>query len=176
MGLQNSIDTIMWMLRALWLVVAHDLSEYRYMDDVTRNLFPFFVQHGARFWKCTCIWDYFGLKQVKSSKKVQQELFTRKKNGETGTKRALEDLRMPKLQEVSTTATDRVSSLWGSSLKFVFPLLMSSKNALPHSTIACNVSYFQGLQGCALGKISGSPSGSQAFKLGCPGLQVGRPN
>ena len=27
--------TIMWMLRALWLVVAHDLSEYRYMDDVT---------------------------------------------------------------------------------------------------------------------------------------------
>ena len=29
--------TMMWMLRALWLVVAHDLSEY--MDDVTRNLF-----------------------------------------------------------------------------------------------------------------------------------------
>ena len=28
----------MWMLRALWLVVAHDLSEYRYIDDVTRSL------------------------------------------------------------------------------------------------------------------------------------------
>ena len=27
-----------------------------------------FVQHGARFWKC--FWDYFGLKQVKASKKV----------------------------------------------------------------------------------------------------------
>ena len=52
--------TMMLMLRALWLVVAHDLSEYRYID----------VQHGARFWKCS--WDYFGLKQVKSSKKVQQ--------------------------------------------------------------------------------------------------------
>ena len=36
-----------------------------------------------------------------------------------------------------------VLGVWGSSLKFAFPLLMSSKNALPHSTIACNVSYFQ---------------------------------
>ena len=33
--------------------------------------------------------------------------------------------------------------VWGSSLKFAFPLLMSPKNALPHSKIACNVSYFQ---------------------------------
>ena len=32
------------------------------------------VQHGARFWKC--LWVYFGLKQVKSPKKVQQELIT----------------------------------------------------------------------------------------------------
>ena len=62
--------------------------------------------------------------------------------------------------------------VWGSVRKFAFPLLMSSKNALPHSTIACNVSLpiTKGLQGCALGKISGSPSGAQAFKLGCPGL------
>ena len=29
----------MWMVRALWLVVAHDLSEYRNTDDVTGNLF-----------------------------------------------------------------------------------------------------------------------------------------
>ena len=32
----------MWKLRALWLVVAHDLSEDRYMDDVTENLFWLF--------------------------------------------------------------------------------------------------------------------------------------
>ena len=32
------------------------------------------VQHGAQFWKC--LWVYFGLKQVKSPKKVQQELIT----------------------------------------------------------------------------------------------------
>ena len=31
-------------------------------------------------------------------------------------------------------------------------------------------------QGCALRKISRSPSGSLAFQLGCPALQVGRPN
>ena len=48
---------------------------------------------------------------MKSSKKVQQELFTRKKNGETGSKRALDRLTMPKLQEIFTTAADRVSSL-----------------------------------------------------------------
>ena len=34
-------------------------------------------------------------------------------------------------------------TVWGSSLKFAFPLQMSSKYALPHSTIACYVSYFQ---------------------------------
>ena len=61
--------------------------------------------------------------------------------------------------------------VWGSVLKFAFPLLMSSKNGLPHSTIACNVSLpiTKGLQGCALGKIYGGPSGAQAFKLGCRG-------
>ena len=45
----------------------------------------------------------FGLKQEKSSKKVQQELFTRKKNAETGTKRGLGYFRIPKLQEIFTT-------------------------------------------------------------------------
>ena len=49
------------------------------------------------------LWDYFGLKQVKSSKKAEQELFTKKKNGEPETKRALAYLRMPKLQEIFTT-------------------------------------------------------------------------
>ena len=34
--------TMMWMLHALWLVVAHDLLEYRYMDDVRGNLFSLF--------------------------------------------------------------------------------------------------------------------------------------
>ena len=38
--------------------------------------------------------------------------------------------------------------VWGSLLKFGFPLLISLKNAHPHSTIACNVSYFQYLKGC----------------------------
>ena len=33
---------MMWMLFALWLVVVHDLSEYRYMVDVTANLFSLF--------------------------------------------------------------------------------------------------------------------------------------
>ena len=65
------------------------------MDDITGNLFSFScVQHSARFWKC--LWHYFGLKQVKASKKTQQELFTKKKNGETERKRALHNLSMPK--------------------------------------------------------------------------------
>ena len=30
---------MLWTLRALWLVFAHDLSEYKYMDDVTETWF-----------------------------------------------------------------------------------------------------------------------------------------
>ena len=41
---------------------------------------------------------------MKSSKKVQQKLFTRNKNGETRTKRALDYFRIPKLQEIVPTA------------------------------------------------------------------------
>ena len=40
---------------------------------------------------------------MKSSKKAEQELFTKKKNGEPETKRTLAYLRMPKLQEIFTT-------------------------------------------------------------------------
>ena len=42
--------TMMWMLRATWLVVAHDLLEYRHTDDVKGILFslPF-----------SSTWDYF---------------------------------------------------------------------------------------------------------------------
>ena len=33
---------MMWMLHALWLVVAYDLLEYRDMDDISGNLFTLF--------------------------------------------------------------------------------------------------------------------------------------
>ena len=102
--------TMMWMLRALWLVVAHDLSEYRYMDDVPRNLLFLFCSTGARFWKF--LWDYFGSKQVKASKKVQQELFTRKKNGETGLKELLTTVECLNYKKSSQQLASRVSSLW----------------------------------------------------------------
>ena len=96
----KSFYTMMWMPRALWLVVAHDLLEDLYIDYVTGNLFFVFVQHGARFW--TCLWDYFGLKQVKAWTRFSRSYFTNKENGETKTKRALDYLRMPKLQEIFT--------------------------------------------------------------------------
>ena len=38
-----------------------------------------------------------------------------------------------------------------------------------------SIALFQ-MQGCALSKISGSPSGFQAFYLSRPDLKVGRPN
>ena len=50
------------MLRALWLVVAHDLLEDRYMDDVTGNS-VFVLFNMAAGWKF--LFDYFWLKQVK---------------------------------------------------------------------------------------------------------------
>ena len=94
----KSVNTIQFSM-----VVAHDLSEYRYMDDVTWNLFSLFCSTWRAVLKMFVRFS-FGLKQVKSSKNVQQELFTVQKNGETGTKRALDYFRMPKLQEIFTTA------------------------------------------------------------------------
>ena len=46
--------TMMCMLRALWLVVAHDLLEYRYMNDVTGNLFSLFLFNMARGFENVC--------------------------------------------------------------------------------------------------------------------------
>ena len=53
------------MLRALWLVFAHDLSEDRYMNDVTGNLSLFKMARGFK----KSLWDYFEFKQVKALKK-----------------------------------------------------------------------------------------------------------
>ena len=71
------------------------------MDDVTRNLFCLFCSTWRGFENvCEIIW----IKASEILKKVQQELFARKKNGEMETKRALDYVRMPKLQEIFTTA------------------------------------------------------------------------
>ena len=57
----------------------------------------------------------------------------------------LEDKWVPLLLKTKLTSIlpPYMLRVWGSSLKFAFPLLTSPKNALPHSKIACNVSYFQ---------------------------------
>ena len=72
------------------------ISEYHVLDNdenttlvVIGRCFFVFAQLARGFEN---VWDYFGLKKVKSSKKVQQELFTRKKNIETGQKKLLTTL------------------------------------------------------------------------------------
>ena len=59
-----------------------------------------FVQHNARFWKC--LWDFFGFKRVKTSKKFSRSYLQRRKM-EKRKKKALDYLGMPKLQEIFTT-------------------------------------------------------------------------
>ena len=90
----NNFYKMMWMLFVLWLVVVYHLLEYRCMDDV-------------RLWKCWC--HYFGLRKWKRQKKwagtIKLTTNNNKKNGETETKRVLNNLRMPKLQEILTTVT-----------------------------------------------------------------------
>ena len=81
--------TMMWMLRALWLVLAHDLSEYRYMDDVTRNLFSLFcstwravLKMFVRLFRIKAswiLWKKFNrsyLQETKMEKRGQKELLT----------------------------------------------------------------------------------------------------
>ena len=94
---------MMWMLRALWLVVAHDLSEYSYMDDVTRNLFSLFCSTWRAVLKM-----FVRLLRIKASEILEKSstgaTFKKEKRRLTGTKRALDYFRMLKLQEIFTTA------------------------------------------------------------------------
>ena len=78
--------TVMYMLLALLLVVAHDLSEYRYMDDVTRNLFSLFCSTWRAVLKM-----FVGLFRIKASEILEKSStrgnYNRKKNEEKGTKK-----------------------------------------------------------------------------------------
>ena len=82
------------MLRTLQLVVAHDLLEYRYMDDVTGNVFSLFCSTWRAILKMfvRLIWiqasenlekkisksylHYSYYKEKKMEKRRQKELFT----------------------------------------------------------------------------------------------------
>ena len=79
----------MWMLRALWLVVAHDLSEYRYIDDVTRSLVCLFcstwravLKMFVRLLRIKASWilrkkfNRSYLQETKMEKRGQKELLT----------------------------------------------------------------------------------------------------
>ena len=66
---------------------------YMYMDEVMENLFSLYCSTWHAVSKMFV--RFFQIKQVKASKKVEQELFIKKENGETETKRVLNNLRMP---------------------------------------------------------------------------------
>ena len=73
------------------MVVAHDLLEYRYMEIC-------FLIHVLLLFNVA-----LGLIGLMPRKKVQRELFTKKKNGETETNGTHDNLRISKLQEIFTT-------------------------------------------------------------------------
>ena len=62
---------------------------YMYMDEVMENLFFLYCSTWHAVSKIFV--RFFQIKQVKASKKVEQELFTKKENGKTETKRVLEN-------------------------------------------------------------------------------------
>ena len=85
-----------------------------------------FVQHGTRFWKC--LWENFGLMQVKAAKKKISKSYLHylyykgKKKGEKETKRALYNLRMPKLKRNLHNSCLRVSLRGSLFCKMFSPL------------------------------------------------------
>ena len=76
------------------------------LDDVRGDLFSLFCSIWLTVLKMFV--RLFRIKQVKASKKVQQELFTKKKDGETETKRHrfLDNLRKPNLAFSSNSRPD----------------------------------------------------------------------
>ena len=92
---------MMWMLRALWLFIARDLFEYRYMDDATGNLLSLFCSTWFAVLKMFV--RLFRIKANESLEKCLAGAIYKEENWWNGDKRALDHLRMPKLQEIFTT-------------------------------------------------------------------------
>ena len=97
------------MLRALWLIVAYDLSEYRYIDDVTGNLFSLFCSTWGAVLKMFV--RLFRIKASKSLEKRWAGAIYKKEKWRKGDKRALEYLRIPKPTSNLHNSCYRVSSL-----------------------------------------------------------------
>ena len=92
---------MMWMLRALWLFIARDLFEYRYMDDATGNLLSLFCS--TWFVVMKMFVTLFRIKANESLEKCLAGAIYKEEKWWNGDKRALDHLRMPKLQEIFTT-------------------------------------------------------------------------
>lgn len=94
------------------------------------NCFLCFAQHGAQIW--TCVFDYFRFGRWKQGKKIYQELFTKKKNGEMEAKRVLDHVEnIYKLQDIFTTV-----KLW--SLCHCCERLAVLKNVFAHYSALSN--------------------------------------
>ena len=93
--------TMMWMLRALWLFIARDLFEYRYMDDATGNLLSLFCS--TWFVVLKMFVRLFRIKANESLEKCLAGAIYKEEKWWNWDKRALDHLRMPKLQEIFTT-------------------------------------------------------------------------
>ena len=63
----NYVYTMMWILHAVLLVVAHDLLEYRYVGDVMGNLFLLFCS------TFTVVIMFVRLFQAKASEKLKKK-------------------------------------------------------------------------------------------------------
>ena len=66
----------MWMLRTLWLVVAHDLSEDRYMNDIRENLFWLFWRAVLKMFV-----TLFRIKASESPKKLSRSYLQKRSVG-----------------------------------------------------------------------------------------------
>ena len=96
---------------ALWLVVAHDLSEYK-AHGWRHGKFVFLVLFNMARGFEKCLWDYFGLSKRKPRKKSLAEAIYKEEKWRDGGKRVLHYFRMPKPQEIFATVAivHRVSS------------------------------------------------------------------
>ena len=107
-----------WMLRmlcALWLVVAHDLLEYRYgWRPVKFVLFNLYCSTWRGVLKMFASEIISNLASESLEIKFSRSYLQRRKLGKSRQKRVLDNLEMSKLQEIFTTVTvrcHRVSSL-----------------------------------------------------------------
>ena len=121
----------------LWLVVAHDLLQNRYMDDVKGNLFSLLCSTWRAVLKMLV--RLFRIKQVKSLQKSLAGAVYRKEKWKNGDKKSSRQLEIAstarKLHRQANLVVSRQTGFPSASLHLLIKPMVSTEPAIPSARL-----------------------------------------